>query len=124
MVFNEAHVVPTPTADPELLPQRVLESILSELEYRLLEAQPWMHSNLFELHAALLVYNLRGESSLLPEPSFGVSARRLRERRLVRTARRITQAGQGDSTVAVRLAADVIDRHIALIDPALASSAA
>jgi hypothetical protein len=100
-------------------PQRVLESVVSELEYLVQETPPWSGSDLIQLHGALLAYNLEGRADLLPNTSFGLSARRWRERRVVRTARQIVERGAGDATATMGIAADLIVRHLHLIDPEL-----
>ena len=119
MEVNEAHSVVS-AVDP----QRVLESITSELESLLQEATPGIGSNLVELHAALLVFALEGQSSLIPAATFGFSVRRTRERRLLRSARRIAVEARHDAATSLGIAAEVIERHLALIDPELASFAA
>ncbi len=119
MEVNEAQPVASPVD-----PQRVFESVVSELESLLHEATPGLGSNLIELHAALLVFALDGQSSLIPAATFGFSVRRTRERRLLRSARRISVEARHDAATSLRLAADVIERHLALIDPELASFAA
>jgi hypothetical protein len=124
MEVNEAHLDNIESTEPAVDPQRVFESITSELESLLQDAAPGVGSNLIELHAALLVFALEGQSSLIPAATFGFSVRRTRERRLLRSARRIALEGRHDAATSLRIAADVIERHLALIDPELASFAA
>ena len=100
-------------------PRRVLESVVSELEYLIQDAPLGCGSDLIQLHGALLVYNLEGRAALVPPPSFGVSARAWRERRVLRAARRILERGAGDTTVTMGIAADQIARYVHLIDPEL-----
>ena len=116
-------------SQPEITPepvdaQRVFESVVSELECLIQEAPLGVGSDLFELHGALLAYNLHGDASLLPTPPFGLSTRRLRERRVARVARAIIARVAGDQQAAMNLAADLIETHLHLIDPELRSAAA
>jgi len=104
-------------------PRRVLESVVSELEY-LLESTPGIGHDLVELHGALLVYNLGGRVDLIPAATFGVSVRQWHERRVVRSARRLAARAGHDAAETRAYAANVIDRHLHLIDPELRSSAA
>ena len=105
-------------------PGRVLECVVSELEYLGQDAPLGSGSDLIELHGALLAYNLEGRPELVPTPSFGLSLRAWRERRVVRSARQIIARGAGDATVALDVAAGVIARHLHLIDPELCTRAA
>jgi len=105
-------------------PQRVLETVVSELEILLHEAPLGCGSDLILLHGALLAYNLEGRADLLPTPSFGWSARSWRERRVVHAARRIIAQESGDNAAAIDIAAALIARYLHLIDPELAARAA
>ena len=115
---NESVVHPTPN------PIRVLESIVSEYEYLSQDAPLGAGFDLVELHGALLVYNLGGDVALLPSPAFGLSTRSWRERRIVRAARCIVAVGAGDRTRTMDIAANLVDRHLHLIDPELRNLAA
>jgi hypothetical protein len=124
MTTNE--IAGNPTGDPveALDPQRILESIVYELEY-LLHVVPFgSGTDLIQLHGALLAYNLGGQAELLPTPSFGLSGRSAREYRVTRAARRIIEQGAGDSTAALEIAAQVIEQRLHLIDPELSTLAA
>jgi hypothetical protein len=112
--------VPTPIPDPA----RLLESIVSEYEYLSQDAPLGSGFDLVELHGALLVYNLGADVALLPSPAFGLSARSWRERRIVHAARRILAVGAGDQARTMDIAADLVDRHLHLIDPELRNLAA
>ncbi len=115
---------PADEVDAAIDPQIVFESIVSELEYLIAESHVGERAGLLELHAALLVYNLGGQASLLPTPTFGMSTRRVRERRVLRIARRIEEHAGGDSAVAIEFAATLIERNLDLIDPDLRALAA
>jgi hypothetical protein len=114
------------TAAPahRLDPEVVLESLVSELEYLMVDAPFGAASELIRLHGALLAYNLEGRAELLPHPSFRLTTRSLRERRVVRAAQRIIERGAGDLSATVELAADEVARLVHLIDPELATRAA
>ena len=112
-----------PSADA-IDPQRVLESLASELEYLVQEAPVGSGTDLVRLHGALLAYNLQGRASLLPAPRFGLSTRCWRERRVIEIARRLIARGAGDDALAMRLAADEIAERVHQIDPALGLLAA
>lgn len=104
---------------PDVDPGQVLESVVSELE-NLLNAVPLgAQGPLVELHGALLVYNLEGHVELLPDASFGMSPRRWKERRVLRAARLIGRRGQGDADLIVRIASQIIETNLHLIDPEL-----
>jgi hypothetical protein len=105
-------------------PRIVLESLVSELEYLMVDAPFGAASELIRLHGALLAYNLEGRAELLPHPAFRLATRALRERRVVRAAQRIIERGAGDLSATVELAADEIARLVHLIDPELATRAA
>jgi len=142
VTFALRHLVFTFTADNRLMtkhddtetvtagsaaspdPQRVLESVVSELEYLIHDAPLGSGADLLQLHGALLVYNLEGRAELVPPPSFGLSARSWRERRVVRSAQRIIERGAGNTTAAMAIAADLIEQHLHLIDPELLARAA
>ncbi len=100
-------------------PRRVLESVVSELE-NLLNALPLgVQGHLIELHGALLAYNLDGHVERLPDAFFGMSQRRWKERRVLRAARIIGRRGQGDADLIVRVASQIIETNLYLIDPEL-----
>jgi hypothetical protein len=105
-------------------PQRMLESIVSELEILVQDAAPGFGSDLVRLHGALLAYNVGGRAELLPTARLGWSARTWRERGVVREARRIVDQGAGDVSIAVGIATEQIERNLHLIDPELAARAA
>ncbi len=103
----------------DLDPRRVLESLVSELE-NLLNALPLgEQGHLIELHGALLVYNLEGDVDRLPDAFFGMSQRRWKERRVLRAARVIGRQGQGDADLIVKIACQIIETNLYLIDPEL-----
>jgi hypothetical protein len=122
MTTNEISGTPAGEAAPD--PQRVLESIVYELEY-LLQVVPFgSGTDLIQLHGALLAYNLGGRAELLPTPSFGLSGRSFREHRVTRAARRIIERGNGDAAAALEIAGRVIEQRLHLIDPELRTLAA
>ena len=103
---------------------KVLESLVDELDVLLLDAPAGSTEALVGAYGALLVYNLGGQGDLVPAPPFGLSSRRMRERRVLAAARRIVRVGGGNAEATVQLAADVIEREIHLIDPDLAARTA
>jgi hypothetical protein len=118
------HDNPTEANDVAPLdPQRVFDSVVSELECLTHDAAPGIGSDLVELHGALLAYNLDGRAELLPSPTFGLSTRSWRERRVLRAARRIMTAS-GDPTAVLDLADRIIRQRLHLIDPELSAFAA
>jgi hypothetical protein len=124
MTTNDSTGAPTgdPVETPD--PQRVLESIIYELEYLLHQAPFGSVRNLIELHGALLAYNLGGQAELLPSASFGLSRRSILEHRVTRVARRVAESGAGNTTATMDLAAEVIEQYLHLIDPELCVRAA
>ena len=86
---------------PSVDPQRMLESIVSELEWLIITAPMGSGSELTWLHGALLAYNLEGRAELMPRPPFGLSSRSWRQRSVVRAARHIIARGAGDATAAM-----------------------
>jgi hypothetical protein len=104
---------------PDLEPSRVLESVVSELENLLNVLPLGVQGHLIELYGALLAYNLDGHVELLPDAFFGMSPRRWKERRVLRAARLIGRRGQGDADLIVRVACQVIETNLYLIDPEL-----
>jgi hypothetical protein len=116
----------TPTGEPVESPdpQRVLESIIYELEYLLHQAPFGSVHNLIQLHGALLAYNLGGQAELLPSPSFGLTRRSILEHRVTRAARRIVERGASNTTATMEIAADVVEQYLHLIDPELCTRAA
>jgi len=124
MNTTDKDTAPTEDRSPSVDPQRVLESIVSELEWLLVTSPAGSVSDLTRVHGALLAYNLDGRAELLPKTSFGLSSRSWRERAVVRAARRIIEHGAGDAEAAMDLADEEIRRHLHLIDPDLATRAA
>ncbi len=104
-------------------PNRILESIVNELELLQTMTPLSGQHELVDLHAALLVYELAGDKALLPNTSFSLSPRRVLEARVVRAARRLVQAG-GESNRSKELAAQQIEELVHLIDPELQIMAA
>jgi hypothetical protein len=104
--------------------QRMLESIVYELEYLLFTAPFGAGHDLVQLHGALLAYNLGGRTENMPTPSFGLSGRSLREQRVARAARRIVKRGAGDADSVMTIAARIIEQHLHLIDADLCTRAA
>jgi hypothetical protein len=118
-VFEDALMTKNESDVADLDPHRVFESVVSELE-NLLHAVPvGVQGHLFELYGALLVYNLEGHVALLPDAFFGMSPRRWKERRVLRAARLIGRRGQGDPDLIVKVACQVIETNLYLIDPEL-----
>ena len=112
MTKNESDV-------PDLDPRRVLESVVSELENLLHALPPSVQGHIFELYGALLVHNLEGRVECLPDAFFGMSQRRWKERRVLRVARLIGRRGHGDADLIVRVASQIIETNLYLIDPEL-----
>jgi hypothetical protein len=118
-MLEDAHMTKNESGVLDLDPRRVFESVVSELE-NLLNALPLgVEAHLFELHGALLVYNLEGRVELLPEAFFGMSQRRWKERRVLRAARLIGRRGQGDAALIMSVASQIIETNVYLIDPEL-----
>jgi hypothetical protein len=65
------------------------------------------------------VYNLEGHVELLPDAFFGMSPRRWKERRVLRSARLMGRRGQGNTDLIMRVASQVIETNLYLIDPEL-----
>jgi hypothetical protein len=112
MTKNESDVA-------DLDPRRVFESVVSELENLLYALPLGVQGHFFELFGALLVYNLGGDVELLPDAFFGMSPRRWKERRVLRAARVIGRRGHGDADLVMRVASQVIETNLYLIDPEL-----
>ena len=106
---------------PQVDPQRVLETVVSELELLCADTAVSARSDLIELHAALLVYELNGQAERIPTVGFGLSGRRLLELRVTKAARRLSSPkfGVADPDAAVTRAAALIEDLIHLIDPEL-----
>lgn len=106
---------------PQADPHRVLETIVSELELLCADTPVGARSDLVQLHAALLVYELHGEAERIPTVGFGFSGRRLLELRVTRAARHIAspRVGAANPDEVVARAATVIEDLIHLIDPEL-----
>ena len=116
-----------PTIDPfKVDSKRVLETVVSELELLCNDTPVGTRSDLIQLHAALLVYELGGEANLLPTIALGLSARRLLELRVLKAARRMMNPRFGGATPedATLRAAATIETLIHLIDPELRVAAA
>ncbi len=117
--------IATPSTTPAVLvaettavdPKRILETIVTELELLGVESPLAARSDLIELHAALLVFELGGHVALVPNIGFAFNGRRLLETRVARAARRMIGSLDADSAVA--LAADTVEELIHLIDPEL-----
>ncbi len=101
---------------------RALESIVTELELLTDESPMAVRADLVTLHGALLAYEVGGHATSLPAIGFGMSGRRILERRVVRAARNMI--GGRDAQTAVNLAASKIEELIHLIDPELRCLAA
>ncbi len=95
----------------------VLEAIVTELEVLTSEAAIAIGTDLITLHGALLAYELGGVADAVPSVGFGMSGRRLLERRVCRAARQLIGAHQPD--VALQRAGELIEELIHLIDPEL-----
>jgi hypothetical protein len=104
---------------PDLDPRRVLESVVSELENLLYVLPPGVQGQIIELYGALLAYNLDGHVELLPDAFFGMSPRRWKERRVLRSARVIGRRCHGDADLTVKAASQIIDTNLYRIDPEL-----
>lgn len=111
-----------PTVDPG----RILESIVSELEMLCEDTAIGARSDLVQLHAALLVYELDGRVESIPNVGLSFSSRRLLEHRVTKAARRLIGSGSPtlDPDAAVALAAHRIEELLHLIDPDLRVMAA
>lgn len=119
---TEANGLEIPTVDP----RKVLESVVSELELLSQETAAGAKSELINLHAALLVYELGGRAELIPSVNIGFGARRIFEFRVAKAARRIAGSGRDalSSDVVIARACSVIEDLIHLIDPELRQVAA
>jgi hypothetical protein len=104
--------------------QRMLESLVYELEYLLVTAPFGAGRDLVELHGALLAYNLGGHRENMPTPSFGLSGRSLREQRVARAAMKIVKRGAGDAEAVMTFATQIIEQRLHLIDTDLCALAA
>lgn len=118
-VVEDAHMTKNESGVPDLDPRRVLESLVSELENLLNLVPLGAQGHLIELHGALLAYNLEGHVELLPDAFFGMSQRRWKERRVLRATRLIGRRGQGDADLIMRIASQIIETNVYLIDPEL-----
>ncbi len=101
---------------------RALETVVTELELLTDESPIAIRADLITLHGALLAYEVSGVASALPTIGFGMSRRRILERRVVRAAKNLI--GASDAETAVRRSASTIEELIHLIDPELRSLAA
>ncbi len=101
---------------------RALEAIVTELEVLTGESPTAVRTNLITLHGALLAYELGGVASSIPTIGFGMSGRRILERRVVRAAKNLI--GVNDAETALNVAGSTIEELIHLIDPDLRSVAA
>ena len=97
-------------------------AIVSELELLADESPIAIRADLITLHGALLAYELGGSASWLPTIGFGMSRRRILERRVVRAARNLI--GVRDAESALHAAGSTIEELIYLIDPELRCRAA
>ena len=95
---------------------------MTELEVLTDESPIAIGTDLITLHGALLAYELGGVAASVPAVGFGMSRRRLLERRVVRAARQLISAH--DPETAVLVAGSTIEDLIHLIDPELRSLAA
>lgn len=109
----EVHLGDAPQVDAK----RILETIVTELELLTVESPLAARSDLIDLHAALLVFELGGHIGLVPNVGFAFNGRRLLEARVARAARRII--GSNDADSAVTVAAETVEELIHLIDPEL-----
>ena len=119
--LNTTIDTPIESVEIEAEPNRVLESIVNELEQlRLSSDAPT--SLLIDLHSALLLFGVGGRKEELPNPAFGLSPRRLLERRVVAQARRIAGSAVGNdaASAAIDRADALIASLLYLIDPELA----
>ena len=96
---------------------RALEAIVTELELLTDESPMAIRADLITLHGALLAYEVSGVAASLPTIGFGMSGRRILERRVVRAAKNLI--GESDAEIAVQRAASTIEELIHLIDPEL-----
>ena len=94
-----------------------LEAIVTELELLTDESPIAIRADLITLHGALLAYEVSGVAASLPATGFGMSGRRILERRVVRAAKNLI--GEDEADMAVRRAASKIEELIHLIDPEL-----
>jgi hypothetical protein len=101
---------------------RALETIVTELELLTDESPLAIRADLITLHGALLAYEIGGVAKALPTIGFGMSGRRILERRVVRAAKNLI--GVSDAETAVNRSASTIEELIHLIDPELRSLAA
>jgi hypothetical protein len=118
-MFEDAHMTKNESDVLDLDPRRVLESLVSEFENHLNALPLGVQGHLVELYGALLMYNLEGHVERLPDAFFGTSQRRWKERRVLRAARLIGRRGQGDADLIVRVASQIIETNVYLIDPEL-----
>lgn len=102
---------------PATNPAHVLEAIVTELEVLTSESPIAIGTDLITLHGALLAYELGGIAKAIPSVRFGVSGRRLLERRVSRAARQLIGSHHPD--VALQRAGTLIEELIHLIDPEL-----
>lgn len=111
---------------PSVDAHRILESLVSELELLCQDTALGAGSDLVQLHAALLVYELDGRVDLIPSVGLGFSGRRVLEYRVTKAARRMAGSGSvaRDPLAAVTHAAQRIEELIHLIDPQLRVMAA
>ncbi len=96
---------------------RALEAIVTELELLTDESPIAIRGDLVTLHGALLAYELGGVAASVPAVGFGMSGRRMLERRVVRAAKNLI--GARDAEAALRVAGSTIEEFIHLIDPEL-----
>jgi hypothetical protein len=118
-VAEDAYMTKNENDVPDLDPRRVLESVVSELENLLTVLPPGVQGQIIELYGALLAYNLDGHVELLPDAFFGMSPRRWKERRVLRSARVIGRRCHGDADLTVKVASQIIDTNLYRIDPEL-----
>ena len=103
--------------------RKILESLVSELELMMQEAEPGTRSALIDLHGALLLYELDGRTECIPTVHVGFGVRRILEFRVSRAARRLA-ATANDPGSALTRSVEVIEDLIHLIDEDLRTSLA
>lgn len=101
---------------------RALETVVTELELLTDESPMAIRADLITLHGALLAYEVGGFATALPTIGFGMSGRRILERRVVRAAKNLI--GVSDAETAINHSASKIEELIHLIDPELRTLAA
>ena len=101
---------------------RALETIVTELELLTDQSPIAIRADLVTLHGALLAYELGGVATSIPAIGFGMSGRRILERRVVRAAKNLI--GSRDAETALHLAGSTIEELIHLMDPELRCVAA